>query len=168
AKQETTQMRTIAFGTPRCVNEVNFDSVEEIAATVFRAPDTDTVLRLDDIVNVQRGYVDPASYPAFFIDEPAIVTFRLHHRRNQQHRLRRRVDRAAGGLGAGIPHRLRARLSFDKQLRDGTTQQSGHDQTERRRRHADLSRRREIGLRLDGRPSRDGRPNHGLRSATRR
>ncbi len=51
----------------------NFDSVEEIAATVFRVPDTNTVLRLDEIVNVKRGYIDPASYPAFFNDQPAIV-----------------------------------------------------------------------------------------------
>lgn len=51
----------------------NFDSVEEIAATVFRVPDTNTVLRLDEIVDVRRGYVDPARFPAFFNDRPAIV-----------------------------------------------------------------------------------------------
>lgn len=51
----------------------NFDSVEEIAGTVFRVPDTNTVLRLDEIVNVKRGYVDPSRFPAFFNDRPAIV-----------------------------------------------------------------------------------------------
>ena len=51
----------------------NYGSVEEIAATVFRVPDTNTVLRLDEIVNVTRGYTDPARFPAFFNDRPAIV-----------------------------------------------------------------------------------------------
>lgn len=51
----------------------NFDSVEEIAGMVFRVPDTNTVLRLDEIVTVRRGYVEPASFPSFFNDKPAIV-----------------------------------------------------------------------------------------------
>ncbi|MGB0507458.1 MAG: efflux RND transporter permease subunit [Pikeienuella sp.] len=51
----------------------NFESVEEIAASVFRVPNSDTVLRLDEIVNIKRGYVDPSRYPAFFNDNPAIV-----------------------------------------------------------------------------------------------
>lgn len=51
----------------------NYDSVDEIAATVFRVPNTDRVLRLDEVVTIKRGYVDPPQAPAFFNNRPAIV-----------------------------------------------------------------------------------------------
>ncbi|MCR9257239.1 MAG: efflux RND transporter permease subunit [Alphaproteobacteria bacterium] len=51
----------------------NFDSVEEISSTVFELPGTGRVLRLDEVVEVKRGYADPAVFPAFFNNQPAIV-----------------------------------------------------------------------------------------------
>jgi len=51
----------------------NFESVDEIAATVFRIPDTGRVLRLDEVVEIRRGYADPPVFPSFFNDRPAIV-----------------------------------------------------------------------------------------------
>lgn len=51
----------------------NLGSVEEIRAVVFRIPDTDRVLRLDEVVNVRRDLVDPPQMPSFFNDHPAII-----------------------------------------------------------------------------------------------
>ncbi|MEM9784462.1 MAG: efflux RND transporter permease subunit, partial [Pseudomonadota bacterium] len=51
----------------------DFASVEEIAATVFRIPDTGQVLRLDEVVEIRRAYADPPAFPAYFNDRPAIV-----------------------------------------------------------------------------------------------
>ena len=51
----------------------NFDSVEEIAAVVFRIPDSDRVLRLDEVVDIHRTPVDPPALPSFYNDRPAIV-----------------------------------------------------------------------------------------------
>ncbi|MEM8840828.1 MAG: efflux RND transporter permease subunit [Pseudomonadota bacterium] len=50
-----------------------YESVAEIAATVFSIPNTGRVLRLDEVVEIRRGYADPPSYPAFFNDRPAII-----------------------------------------------------------------------------------------------
>ena len=51
----------------------NLDSVEEIGAVVFNIPNTDRVLRLDEVVSIRRGYADPPSLPAFYNDRPAII-----------------------------------------------------------------------------------------------
>jgi multidrug efflux pump subunit AcrB len=51
----------------------NLGSVEEIGAVVFRIPDTDRVLRLDEVVDIRRAYVDPPKYPVFYNDRPAII-----------------------------------------------------------------------------------------------
>jgi len=51
----------------------DFASVEEIGAVLFRVPDTDRVLRLEELVTIRRDYVDPPESPAFFNDRPAIV-----------------------------------------------------------------------------------------------
>lgn len=51
----------------------NFSSVEEIGAVVFRIPDTNRVLRLDEVVTIRRDTVDPPSIPSFFNDKPAII-----------------------------------------------------------------------------------------------
>jgi multidrug efflux pump subunit AcrB len=51
----------------------NLGSVEDIGAVVFRIPGTDHVLRLDDVVEVRRAYVDPPRFPAYYNDRPAIV-----------------------------------------------------------------------------------------------
>ena len=48
-------------------------SIEELKAVVFRIPDTDRVLRLDEIATIRRDYVDPPVNPAFFNNKPAIV-----------------------------------------------------------------------------------------------
>lgn len=51
----------------------NLNSVEEIGAVVFRVPNTNQVLRLDDVADIRRDYVDPPRNPSFFNDQPAIV-----------------------------------------------------------------------------------------------
>lgn len=51
----------------------NFSSVEEIGAVVFRIPDTNRVLRLDEVVTITRETVDPPKIPSFFNNKPAII-----------------------------------------------------------------------------------------------
>ncbi len=51
----------------------NLGSVEEIGAVVFPIPDSDRVLRLDEVVEIRRGYADPPQFPAFYDDRPAII-----------------------------------------------------------------------------------------------
>jgi len=51
----------------------NLDSVDEIGAVVFNIPNTDRVLRLDEVVSIRRGYADPPRLPAFYNDRPAII-----------------------------------------------------------------------------------------------
>lgn len=51
----------------------NLDSVDEIGAVVFNIPNTDRVLRLDEVVTIRRGYADPPRLPAFYNDRPAII-----------------------------------------------------------------------------------------------
>ena len=51
----------------------NLRSVEEIRDVVFRLPDTNRVLRLDEIVDIRRDFVDPPERPSFFNDRPAII-----------------------------------------------------------------------------------------------
>lgn len=51
----------------------NLKSVEEIGAVVFSIPNTDRVLRLDEVVSIRRGYVDPPRLPSFYNDRPAII-----------------------------------------------------------------------------------------------
>lgn len=51
----------------------NFLSVEEIGAVAFPIPNSDRTLRLDEVVSIRRGYVDPPTYPAYFNNRPAIV-----------------------------------------------------------------------------------------------
>ena len=51
----------------------NLESVDEIRNVVFRIPDTDRVLRLDEVVDVRRALADPPENPSFFNNRPAIV-----------------------------------------------------------------------------------------------
>ena len=51
----------------------NLESVDEIRNVVFSIPDTDRVLRLDEVVDVRRALADPPENPSFFNDRPAIV-----------------------------------------------------------------------------------------------
>ncbi len=51
----------------------NLESVDEIRDVVFRIPDTDRVLRLDEVLTVRRDLVDPPEFPSFYNDRPTIV-----------------------------------------------------------------------------------------------
>jgi multidrug efflux pump subunit AcrB len=51
----------------------NFKSVDELRAVVFRIPNSDRVLRLDEVVDIKRIYVDPPQTPSFHNDRPAII-----------------------------------------------------------------------------------------------
>ncbi|MCG8463553.1 MAG: efflux RND transporter permease subunit [Xanthomonadales bacterium] len=51
----------------------NFESVDEIRSVVFKIPDSDRVLRVDDVVDVTREFVDPPVYPSFYNNQPAII-----------------------------------------------------------------------------------------------
>jgi len=51
----------------------NLKSVEELRGVVFRIPNSDRVLRLDEVVDITRTYVDPPKSPSFHNDRPAIV-----------------------------------------------------------------------------------------------
>ncbi len=51
----------------------NLESVDEIRKVVFRIPETNRVLRLDEILTVRRDLVDPPEFPAFYNDRPAII-----------------------------------------------------------------------------------------------
>ena len=51
----------------------NLLSFDQIGSTLFEIPGTNQVARLDSIVDIRRGYIDPPSSPVFFNDKPAIV-----------------------------------------------------------------------------------------------
>lgn len=51
----------------------NFESVEDIANTVIRIPDSQTLVLLKDIAQVYRGYIDPAKYKVSSSGQPAIA-----------------------------------------------------------------------------------------------
>ncbi|MEM8986619.1 MAG: efflux RND transporter permease subunit [Pseudomonadota bacterium] len=51
----------------------NFESVDEIRDVVFSIPNTNQVLRLEEILDIRREFVDPPVYPAFYNNRPAII-----------------------------------------------------------------------------------------------
>lgn len=51
----------------------NLKSVDELRAVVFRIPNSDRVLRLDEVMDIKRTYVDPPKMPSFHNDRPAII-----------------------------------------------------------------------------------------------
>ena len=51
----------------------NLESVDAIRNVVFRVPDTNRVLRLNEILTIRRGFVDPPKFPSFYNDRPAII-----------------------------------------------------------------------------------------------
>ncbi|MCI4662383.1 MAG: efflux RND transporter permease subunit [Neomegalonema sp.] len=51
----------------------DFGSVEAIGNVLFSVPDSDVVLRVADVVDIRRGYVDPPQFPAFYNNSPAII-----------------------------------------------------------------------------------------------
>lgn len=48
-------------------------TVEEIRQVLTRIPDLNTKVRLEDILNVRRGYADPKQTPTYFNGEPAVM-----------------------------------------------------------------------------------------------
>lgn len=48
-------------------------SVDELEDVVFLVPGSDRVVRLDEIVEIRRDFVDPPKLPAFFNDRAAII-----------------------------------------------------------------------------------------------
>ncbi len=51
----------------------DLESIDELRGVLFTIPDTGRVARLDEVVDINRDYVDPPKFPAFFNDQPAIV-----------------------------------------------------------------------------------------------
>ncbi len=51
----------------------NLLSVEDVTDVFVRIPDTDRVLRLAEIFDIRRDYVDPPSNPVFFNNRPTII-----------------------------------------------------------------------------------------------
>jgi multidrug efflux pump subunit AcrB len=51
----------------------NFDSVEDIEAVLISIPDTQQMVRLTDLLTVERSYADPPDALAYFNGRPAIV-----------------------------------------------------------------------------------------------
>lgn len=51
----------------------NLKSIEELRAVVFRIPNSDRVLRLDEVMDIKRTYVDPPRQPSYHNDRPAII-----------------------------------------------------------------------------------------------
>ncbi|MCZ6837652.1 MAG: efflux RND transporter permease subunit, partial [Alphaproteobacteria bacterium] len=51
----------------------NLKTVDEIRDVVFLIPDTERVLRLDEVLTVRRDLVDPPEFPSFYNDHPTIV-----------------------------------------------------------------------------------------------
>lgn len=51
----------------------NLESVDELRDVVFRIPNSDQILRLDEIVTIHREFVDPPQNPVFFNNKPALI-----------------------------------------------------------------------------------------------
>lgn len=65
----------ISAGPERILLETsgNFESVEDIANTVIRVPDSDALVFLRDIASVTRGYIDPAQYKVSSTGTPGLA-----------------------------------------------------------------------------------------------
>ncbi|MEP5697924.1 MAG: efflux RND transporter permease subunit, partial [Sneathiella sp.] len=51
----------------------NFDTIDDIRATLITLPDTEDVIPLSDIVTITHGYIDPPVNASYFNGEPAIM-----------------------------------------------------------------------------------------------
>lgn len=51
----------------------NFESVDAIRNVVFSVPNSDQVVRLEEVVDITRRYADPPSNPVYFNDKQAII-----------------------------------------------------------------------------------------------
>ncbi|MDJ0927211.1 MAG: efflux RND transporter permease subunit [Gammaproteobacteria bacterium] len=51
----------------------NFESVEDLRRTVVALPGSDALVRLEDLLSIERGYVDPPATMARYNGEPALI-----------------------------------------------------------------------------------------------
>lgn len=51
----------------------DFKSIDEIKHVLTRIPELNTLVRLEDLLTVRHGYVDPKETPVYFNGEPAIM-----------------------------------------------------------------------------------------------
>jgi len=51
----------------------NFGSVDELRQALIDLPDSDRLVRVDDVLDIERGYVDPPSQMARYNGEPALI-----------------------------------------------------------------------------------------------
>ena len=51
----------------------NFESVDAIRDVVFSIPNSDQVVRLDEVLDIERRYADPPTNPVYFNDNQAII-----------------------------------------------------------------------------------------------
>lgn len=51
----------------------NFDTIEDIAATLISLPGSEEIIPLSDIVTISRDYIDPPDQPSYYNGEPAII-----------------------------------------------------------------------------------------------
>ena len=65
----------ITLGSERILLEAtgNFESVDDIANTVIRIPNSQTLVLLKDIADVYRSYIDPAQYKVNSSGQPALA-----------------------------------------------------------------------------------------------
>jgi multidrug efflux pump len=51
----------------------NFESLEELRRSIVSLPGIDTMLRMEDLLSIERGYVDPPEVIVRFNGEPALI-----------------------------------------------------------------------------------------------
>jgi multidrug efflux pump subunit AcrB len=51
----------------------NFTSVDDIEETLISVPGTNSMVRLSDLLSIERGYIDPPQTLAYYDGQPAIV-----------------------------------------------------------------------------------------------
>jgi len=51
----------------------NFDSVDELRRTLIDLPNSNSLVRVEDVLDIERGYVDPPSQMASYNGEPALM-----------------------------------------------------------------------------------------------
>ncbi len=84
----------------------NLQSIDDINALLIAIPNTDKLIRLEDIATVTRAYIDPPKTPIYFDAKPAIVvSISIHEGINSVQfgeELKRQVARIQADLPWGI------------------------------------------------------------------
>ena len=84
----------------------NLQSIDDINALLIAIPNTDKLIRLEDIATVTRAYIDPPKTPIYFDAKPAIVvSISIHEGINSVlfgEELKRQVARIQADLPWGI------------------------------------------------------------------